>query len=272
MVSTIPMVLAIAGSDCSAGAGIQADIKTSAAFGAFAATAITAVTVQDSTGVQQVELLDAQLVAAQASAILADYPVTAIKLGMLGCAATVEALVDVLQHYRHIPLVLDPVILASSGARLLSVEGIAAMVEGLLPLATLVTPNRSELACLSGTVSAGNPASANGWQDQAAALLERGCGAVLLTGGDSDGDSCEDWLFTPGDAQVFRSPRVKTPHTHGTGCTLSSAIAAGLAQGQTLVEAISAAKQYVSEALQVAERLPGGRGRKGLHHLYRFEV
>ncbi|MCB1616266.1 MAG: hydroxymethylpyrimidine/phosphomethylpyrimidine kinase [Pseudomonadales bacterium] len=287
--SRIPMVLSIAGSDPSGGAGIQADLKTLAAFGVYTATVITAITVQNSCGVHRVVALDAGLVVEQARAILSDYPVAAIKLGMLATAEIVEALSLLLGEYPQIPVIVDPVLCSSSGAALLDQQALAVFREALLPRTSLLTPNVSELLMLAKPEnlvvdrvqqSHGPEAElCKDWQqagvltsvfleEQASRLLQRGCNAVLVTGGETDAECCVDYLFQEGGAQQFTAVRVKTPHTHGTGCTLASAITACLVLGDALPEAISKAKQFLGGALLAAEQLPKGAGRNGLHHFF----
>ena len=240
-----PRILAIAGSDSSGGAGIQADIKTITMLGGYAMTAITAVTAQDSTGVHAVSVLDSALVAAQIDACLTDIGVDAIKIGMLGSAAIAALVADRIAH-TGVPVVFDPVMIATSGAALADTATIAAF-EQLMALATLVTPNVPELAALGG----------------AEALLARGI-TFLAKGGDAPGDVVTDRLYAPGQPiREWSAPRIATRHSHGTGCTLSSAIATGLGQGLTLETAIEHARAFVRAALAAAPGFGKGNGPLG---------
>ena len=241
-----PRVLSVAGSDSSGGAGIQADIKTITMLGGYAMTAITAVTAQDSTGVHSVSVLDPALVAAQIDACLTDIGVDAIKVGMLGSAAIAEVVAERIAR-TGVPVVFDPVMIATSGAALADTATIAAF-ERLMALATLVTPNVTELAALGG----------------AEALLARGV-TFLAKGGDAPGDVVIDRLYAPGqEPREWSAPRIATRHSHGTGCTLASAIATGIGQGLPLGTAIEQARAFVRAALAAA---PGfGRGNGPLGH------
>ncbi|MDE8651603.1 bifunctional hydroxymethylpyrimidine kinase/phosphomethylpyrimidine kinase [Novosphingobium album (ex Liu et al. 2023)] len=240
-----PRILSIAGSDSSGGAGIQADIKTIAMLGGYAMTAITAITAQNTRGVSAVEPLSPAIVGAQIDACLGDIGVDAVKIGMLGSAAIAHAVADRLAALAA-PVVFDPVMVATSGSVLADGETIAAF-ERLMALATLTTPNVPELAALGGD----------------AAMAARG-GAYLAKGGDAEGDVVEDRLVVPGAAPVvWRSPRIVTRHTHGTGCTLSSAIATLLGQGATLAEAVGAARDFVRSAMREAPGFGAGHGPLG---------
>ncbi len=238
-------ILSIAGSDSSGGAGIQADIKTITMLGGYAMTAITAVTAQDSTGVHAVEVLSPALVAAQIDACLTDMGVDAIKIGMLGSAATAEVVADRVER-AGVPVVFDPVMIATSGAALADTATIAAF-ERLMARATLVTPNVTELAALGG----------------AEALLARGI-TLLAKGGDAPGDVVTDSLHVPGQpVKSWSAARIDTRHSHGTGCTLSSAIACHLGQGLPLCEAIERARAFVRAALAAAPGFGKGNGPLG---------
>ena len=263
-VSGLPgCVLSIAGSDSSAGAGLQADLKTCAALGVYAATAVSAITVQNSRGVEQVVPLAAELVAAQIRAVLEDLPVKAIKLGMLCNAEIVAAVIDQLERCPEILVVLDPVVLSSSDRELLDADGVDLLKARLLARAALITPNLDELALLVGKsvewVDA-NP------QQSIARLLELGASSVLLKGGHRSGEVCEDLLFDQGEWYRFSSPRLDVRNSHGTGCTLAAAIAAQLARGEEMVVSVSRAKDYLSQALESADRLSVGAGRGALNH------
>ncbi|MBC7159243.1 MAG: bifunctional hydroxymethylpyrimidine kinase/phosphomethylpyrimidine kinase [Porphyrobacter sp.] len=245
-----PRILAIAGSDSSGGAGIQADIKTITMLGGYAMTAITAITAQNSIGVQAVELLPPGLVAAQIDACLSDIGVDAVKIGMLGAPAIAETVADRLNGL-GVPVVFDPVMVATSGAVLADAPTIAAF-ERLMALATLTTPNLAELAALRGL-------------DRL-----RACGrTVLAKGGDAEGPAIEDRLVRPGAADlVWRDTRINTRHSHGTGCTLSSAIATLLGKGLALPQAVEEARAFVRAALLAAPGFGQGHGPMG-HHAVR---
>ena len=238
-------ILSIAGSDSSGGAGIQADIKTITMLGGYAMTAITAVTAQDSTGVHAVSVLEPALVAAQIDACLSDIGVDAIKIGMLGSAAIAEMVADRIARAR-VPVVFDPVMIATSGTALADPATIAAF-DRLMMLATLTTPNVTELAALGG----------------AEALLARGI-TFLAKGGDAPGDTVTDRLYAPGQpVREWSAPRIPTRHSHGTGCTLSSAVACRLGQGLSLETAIGQARDFVRAALVAAPGLGKGNGPLG---------
>jgi hydroxymethylpyrimidine/phosphomethylpyrimidine kinase len=257
-------VLTIAGSDSGGGAGIEADIKTISALGAYACTAITAVTAQNTLGVAGVQVMPADFVALSIRTVLADIGVDAIKLGMLGNAAIIEAVAAALP--RDVPLVLDPVMVATSGAVLLPDDAIAALIARLLPLATIVTPNLPEAAKLTGLpVGTAAEKIAAG-----RALLARGAAAVLVKDGHGDGEMLTDYLITPAGVEPITLPRIATRHTHGTGCTLAAAIATGLAQGMDLSAAVHRARRYLHAAI---EQAPGfGEGHGPVNHLVGFEA
>ena len=254
-------VLIVAGSDSGGGAGIQADVKSVTAMDAYAATAVTALTAQDTEAVRAVHPVPLDFVRLQIHMSLADIGVDAIKTGMLGDRATIEAVHDVLAAYaRGIPLVADPVMVAKGGSRLLAEDAVAAMRDRLLPLAALVTPNLPEAEVLCGFVIP----DLDAMRRAAAALRGMGAAAALVKGGHMEGDTLYDVLAWEGGEEVFASPRVETRHTHGTGCTLASAIAAGLAQGMGLRDAVARARDYVAAAIRGA---PGyGRGHGPLNH------
>jgi hydroxymethylpyrimidine/phosphomethylpyrimidine kinase len=251
----IGRVLVIAGSDSGAGAGIQADIKTAMALGAYATTALTALTAQDTTGVHEVHPVPLPFLRRQIEVVLADIGADAVKTGMLGDADTI-ALVAELLAPAGLPLVLDPVMVAKGGARLLAVEAIAALKRHLLPLATLLTPNIPEAEALTGMTITDLPSM----HDAAQALLTLGVPAVLLKGGHMPGDRVMDLLTTVEGTEVFQHKRIATPHTHGTGCTLATAIAVGLAQGMDLPAAVARAESYVHAAIATAPGLGAGSG------------
>jgi hydroxymethylpyrimidine/phosphomethylpyrimidine kinase len=252
-------VLIVAGSDSGGGAGIQADIKAVTMLGGYAATAIAALTVQNTLGVSDVLAVPPAFVQAQMRAVLGDIGVDVVKTGMLGDAAMVTAVADVLAAYPPVPIVIDPVMVAKGGARLLDEAAVGAVKARLLPIATLLTPNTPELEALTGrTIRSETDAVAAG-----RALVEAGARAVLVKGGHLEGDEVADWLLGAEGEHRFASPRLATRHTHGTGCTLASAIACGLAKGQPLLDAVVAARAYVQSAIRAAPGLGQGHGPLG---------
>jgi hydroxymethylpyrimidine/phosphomethylpyrimidine kinase len=256
-------VLAIAGSDSGGGAGIQADIKTITALDGYAATAITALTAQDTLGVHAILSVPPDFVARQIAVVLADIGADAIKTGMLGDAATIAAVYGALIGCAA-PLVLDPVMVAKGGARLLAPEAVAILTERLLPRAALLTPNLPEAEALTGMTIDGVDAM----RRAADALLRMGAAAVLLKGGHLPGEVLTDLLATPQGTEAFHSPRIASRHTHGTGCTLASAVATGLAQQMDLRAAVLRARAYVRAAIAAA---PGyGSGHGPLDHAVRI--
>lgn len=263
--SQVANLLSIAGSDSSGGAGIQADLATFAALRCYGTTAITAVTAQNTRQVAAIHLVPPEFVARQIDVIFADIEIAAVKIGMLGSAATVAAVAARIAAHRPPFVVLDPVLAASTGAALASADVAEALVRHLFPLATLVTPNLAEAAILCGRAQA---PGLEGMYEAAAAIRARGARAVLVKGGHGAGASCDD-LLLDGDARhLFSAPRVATSNTHGTGCTLSAAITAHLARGADLAVAVEAAKTYVLGALAAASRLAVGHGPGPLHHFH----
>lgn len=258
-------VLSIAGSDSSGGAGIQADIKTIAAHRLFAETAITALTAQNTLGVTGVLDVDPAFVAKQIDAVFEDIRPAAVKVGMVSSAAIIEAVADALERHAAANIVVDPVMVATSGARLIGDDAIEALKERLLPLADVVTPNMPEAAVLCGF-----PVNDDASMERAAnELSERVQGAVLVKGGHSAARA-DDVLVARAGAPAFwlRAPRVDTENAHGTGCTLSSAIACGLAKGLPMEEAVRAAKDYVRGALAAGLNL--GKGSGPLDHMWEY--
>jgi len=251
----ISRVLAIGGSDSGGGAGIQADIKTVTALGGYVASAITAVTVQDTLGVHGVHPIPPDVVAAQIRAVLADIGADAIKTGMLVEADVAWAVVEALADWPDIPLVVDPVMLAKGGARLIS-EAAREPLRRLMARAALVTPNGPEAEALTGLAIA----TTDDLRAAGEALLTSGVRAVLMKGGHVAGESVIDLLMTPDGETILEGPRLATPHTHGTGCTLASACAAGLAQGFSLNDAVTRAWAYTGEAIRRAPGLGAGHG------------
>ena len=260
-----PRALTIAGSDSSGGAGIQADLKTFAAFGVYGTSAITAVTAQNTLGVGDWLAMPAALVGAQIDAVLSDIGAGAVKTGMLANAGIVEAVAAKLREHGVEMLVVDPVIVATSGVRLLDDEGVAALVRELLPLALAVTPNLPEAEALTGRTILS-------WDDAKGAaeqIVGMGARSVVITGGHFGGDHNATDLYYDGRGfRDFTAIRIDTPNTHGTGCTFSAAIAAGLAKGMATSDAVALAKSYVTLAMQHA--YPIGQGHGPLHHFYRY--
>jgi hydroxymethylpyrimidine/phosphomethylpyrimidine kinase len=259
--NTPARLLIIAGSDSSAGAGLQADLKTAQSFGVYAQTAVTAVTAQDTNTVHAIHLMPPDLVRAQITAALNDIGADAIKIGMLGSAAIAAAVADALQD-NDLPLVLDPVLLSSSGTTLLDEAGIEILKTRLIPRATLLTPNLPEAEALTGIL----PKSDHTMRNAAQAFRIMGVSNVLFKGGHGTGDTVRDILVLGEKQTVFESPRQQTRHTHGTGCTLATAIACGLALGEGLPEAVAQAHAYVQEAIRTVPGL--GRGSGPLGHKY----
>ncbi len=263
--ATIPVALTIAGSDSGAGAGIQADLKTIASFGVYGTSVITAVTAQNTVAVTAVAEIDPGVVAAQMRAVFGDFGVDAIKIGMLSSPEITRTVARELAGSAA-PVVLDPVMVAKSGNALLRDEAISALVEELVPLATLLTPNLPEAARLLRTPAA---TTMDGMREQGEALLDLGPSAVLVKGGHAPGAECRDILVTrDGEPRVFSASRIATRNTHGTGCTLSAAIAAGLARGRTLPEAAAEAHAYLNHAIRAADQLDLGSGHGPVHHFY----
>jgi hydroxymethylpyrimidine/phosphomethylpyrimidine kinase len=259
------IAVTIAGSDSGGGAGIQADLKTFSALGVYGASVITALTAQNTLGVTAIRDVPPEFVTAQIDAVFSDLDVGAVKIGMLSRPATIAAVAAGLETYRQRKIVLDPVMVAASGDPLIADEAVAVLLETLIPMAAIVTPNLPEAARLLGESVAEDRGVV---EAQAARLLERGAKAVLLKGGHGGGDESADFLLTPVGGRWLTAPRIDTDNTHGTGCTLSSAIAAGLARGRHLEAAVAGAKAYVTAAIEAADRLKIGRGRGPVHHFH----
>jgi hydroxymethylpyrimidine/phosphomethylpyrimidine kinase len=255
------VALSIAGSDSGGGAGIQADVKTFHAFGVFGTTAITAITAQNTQGVTGVHAVPVDMIRAQIEAVARDLRPAACKTGMLATREIVETVADALLSEGLTNIVVDPVMIATSGDRLLDEGAEAAIVERLLPLATLITPNADEAAVLAGLAIEDEA----GMERAARTLTERGARAVLLKGGHLRGDTITDLFFDGREVKRWRRKRILTHSTHGTGCTLSAAVAAGLALARPLGDAVEQALEYVQRALQAAPGLGGGNG--PLNHL-----
>ncbi len=250
-------VLIIAGSDSGGGAGIQADIKSVTAMGAFAATAITALTAQNTLGVHGIEAVSTPFLRQQIAVVLDDIGADAIKTGMLHDVPTIEAVcAEIRARAPGVPFVADPVMVAKGGHRLLAEDAVATLMRELLPLASVITPNIPEAEVLAGMEIPDEVAM----HEAAARLLARGVAAVLLKGGHMEGPVLVDLLATQHGTIRFESPRIETRHTHGTGCTLASALAAGLAQGMALEAAVARARDYVRAAMLSAPGYGAGHG------------
>ncbi|CAL78828.1 bifunctional: hydroxy-methylpyrimidine kinase (HMP kinase); hydroxy-phosphomethylpyrimidine kinase (HMP-P kinase) [Bradyrhizobium sp. ORS 278] len=262
-----PIALTIAGSDSSGGAGIQADLKTFAALSVYGASVLTALTAQNTRGVTGVHLVPPDFVAAQIDAVFDDLAVGAVKIGMVAQGPIADAIAASLARWRPAHIVLDPVMVATSGARLLPEDAIEALRSRLIPQASLITPNLPEAAALLGEPVAETDEAIAA---QGRRLLALGCPAVLIKGGHGQGAESTDHLITSDRSIPLPAPRVGTKNTHGTGCSLSSAVAAGLAKGEDLETAVRNAKAFISGAIAAADRFTVGRGHGPVHHLYRF--
>jgi hydroxymethylpyrimidine/phosphomethylpyrimidine kinase len=263
----IPIALTMAGSDSSGGAGIQADLKTFAALGVYGASVITALTAQNTSGVSAIHQVPADFITAQIDAVFSDLEIAAVKIGMVAQVATLEAIVAGLTRWSPKHVVLDPVMVATSGDRLLAPDAIAALRTKLIPRAGLITPNLPEAAALLDEPVAASEAAI---EAQGQRLLALGCPAVLIKGGHGQGAESVDYLVRGNGTIALSAPRVATKNTHGTGCSLSSAIAAGLAKGENLETAVRHAKAWVSAAIAAADRLGVGHGHGPIHHFHRF--
>src|SRR5215218_378041 len=246
LLMTTPIALTIAGSDSSGGAGIQADLKTFAALGVYGASVITALTAQNTTGVTGIHQVPAEFITAQIDAVFSDLAVGAVKIGMVAQPASIDAIVAGLKRWSPKHVVLDPVMVATSGDRLLAAEAVDALRTKLIPLATVITPNLPEAAALLDEPVATDE---NAVADQGKRLLAMGCRAVLIKGGHGQGAESTDYLIDASGTIVLAAPRVATKNTHGTGCSLSSAIAAGLAKGESMEAAVRNAKAWISAAI-----------------------
>jgi hydroxymethylpyrimidine/phosphomethylpyrimidine kinase len=264
---TTPIALTIAGSDSSGGAGIQADLKTFATLGVYGASVITAVTAQNTTGVSGIHLVPADFVTAQMDAVFSDLDVNAVKIGMVAQLATIDAIAAGLTRWSPKHVVLDPVMVATSGDRLLPADAVDALRTRLIPRASLVTPNLPEAAALLDEPVASSDSVI---ENQGKRLLALGCRAVLIKGGHGQGSESIDYLIDGGGIIALAAPRVATKNTHGTGCSLSSAIAAGLAKGDDMETAVRHAKAWVSAAIAAADRLNVGHGTGPIHHFHGF--
>ena len=265
--STIPTALTIAGSDSGGGAGLQADLKAFEANGVFGMSVVTAVTAQNTRAVTAVHEIPPDVVAAQIDAVASDLPVGAVKTGMLASAPLIDAVADGIARHGLGPVVVDPVMVTTAGDPLLAPDAVGAVRQRMLPLADLVTPNAHEAARLAG----GEVRTLGDARRAARAILALGPGAVLVKGGHLDGEAdAVDLLLTPDGETLFREERIDTPNTHGTGCTYASAIAAHLARGAGLVEAVGLARTYLQGAIRHGLAIGGGHGPTG--HFWEFRA
>ncbi|SEG47353.1 bifunctional hydroxymethylpyrimidine kinase/phosphomethylpyrimidine kinase [Vibrio hangzhouensis] len=264
--SNTPIVLTIAGSDSGGGAGIQADIKAISATGSYACSVITALTAQNTQGVSGILGIEPEFVHAQLDAVFSDLNIVAVKIGMLADATIITAVAEKIRHYRPKFVVLDPVMVATSGDLLLEANAIDALKSELLPLATIITPNLPECAALLGSTTPGSQSAMEALIED---LRSLDTPAILLKGGHLESEQTStDLLITPFEVHYYETERIHTQNTHGTGCTLSSAIASYLAQNYPLTEAISLAKQYITQAISHADALNIGHGHGPVHHFF----
>ncbi|MEM9278628.1 MAG: bifunctional hydroxymethylpyrimidine kinase/phosphomethylpyrimidine kinase [Pseudomonadota bacterium] len=263
--SRIPIALTIAGSDSGGGAGIQADLKSFSANRVYGASVITALTAQNTMGVTGIHDVPPEFITDQLDAVFSDLQIDAVKIGMLSQAAVIEAVASALEKNQAKNIVLDPVMVATSGDLLLAEEAVDAVKSVLMPLAGLITPNLHEAAKLTNQPLAKDEA---GMVQQGKDLRNAGAKAVLIKGGHGAGTESADLLISGDGTQWFRSPRMDTKNTHGTGCSLSSAIAANLAHGEPLKEAVGNAKQWLTEAIATSDQLDIGQGSGPVHHFH----
>lgn len=262
---TYPAVLTIAGSDSGGGAGIQADLKTFSALGCYGMSVITALTAQNTLGVTGIHSIPPEFVTRQLNAVLQDIRPLAIKIGMVHSPEMVAVIANALLHYPDIPVVLDPVMVATSGDRLIAEETVKHLVSRLFPLAALITPNLDEAALLAGMPVA----TVNDMETAGNIIMKQGCNALLLKGGHLQGQELTSFLFTKdGNVQAFTSNKIETKNMHGSGCTLSSAIASFLARGELLSNAIALAQDYVHNAICHGKDVITGKGHGPLNHFY----
>ena len=264
---TTPIALTIAGSDSSGGAGIQADLKTFAALGVYGASVITALTAQNTQGVSGIHQVPAEFVTAQIDAVFSDLAVGAVKIGMVAHPPVMDAIVAGLKRWSPKHVVLDPVMVATSGDRLLAADAVDALRRKLIPLASVITPNLPEAAALLDEDVATDEAAV---EKQGRRLLALGCKAVLIKGGHGEGAESIDYLVDANGVMSLVAPRVATKNTHGTGCSLSSAVAAELAKGADMTAAVRNAKAWVSAAIAAADRFSVGHGHGPVHHFHKF--
>jgi len=261
----MPIALTIAGSDSSGGAGIQADLKVFTVLGVYGASVLTALTAQNTCGVKAIHAVPAEFVGQQIEAVATDLHVSAIKTGMLNNEETVLAVVDAVKRLQLHPLVVDPVMVATSGDMLLEEGAVRALRDELLPLADLITPNLPEAARLLDARVAANEQE---MEEQARALVALGCKAVVVKGGHGTGSEAVDILFEGENVTRFSRPRIETRDTHGTGCAFSAAVTAGLARGENLYQAVALAKDFVHEALAPGGGVGLGKGRGPINVLH----
>ena len=261
---TYPVVLTIAGSDCGGGAGIQADIKTMSALGVFATSVVTAVTVQNTMGVNGIHDIPCNIVADQIEAVLSDFPVKAIKIGMINQPDLVDVIADAIKKYQIDTVVLDPVMVATSGSKLMQNATVEKLKKELIPLSTIVTPNLYEASVLLGY----EVKNVNEMASAAQALGNLGCKSVLIKGGHLRKSKMTDVLWTHDNAEVrtFSMSKIRTKNLHGTGCTLSSAIAVVLALGESIPQAVELAKIYVTFAIEMGKNIQIGQGNGAVNH------
>jgi hydroxymethylpyrimidine/phosphomethylpyrimidine kinase len=259
------IAVTIAGSDSSGGAGIQADLKTFSALGVYGASVIAALTAQNTQGVSAIHDVPPDFITAQIDAVFSDLAVDAVKIGMLSTPAAIEAVAEGLDRYGQKKIVLDPVMVAATGARLLVPEAVETLKRRLFPRARLITPNLPEAAALLDIEVATNEAEMHAQADR---LLALGAQAVLIKGGHGSGTESVDLLVERAGIARFVASRIATENSHGSGCTLSAAIAAGLAKGAALGDAVGAAKDFISRAIAAANRLAIGSGHGPVHHLH----
>lgn len=258
-----PVILSIAGSDCSGGAGIQADIKTISALGGYAASAITALTVQNTMGVQAIQAISPEMVRKQIEAVMEDMNPVAVKIGMVDDIRIVQVIADCLQKYHPEFIIYDPVMVSTSGRKLMTDEAVEEIKNSLLPLVTLVTPNLDEASVLAGR----QILNKQEMQEVARELSEQYHTNVLVKGGHLDGDDCYDLLHLIDNTYyIYEEKKIESRNLHGTGCTLSSAIATYLAKGQPLKEAVGHAKTYITQTIIAAKDLNIGHGNGPLWH------
>ena len=262
---TPPNVLTIAGSDSGGGAGIQADIKTMSALGVYSTSVITSVTAQNTCRVAAIHPVPAPIVTAQLNSVFEDFEINTVKIGMLGESGVIDVVADMLEHFGPLPIVLDPVMVATSGDRLINSKAIDKLKSRLFPLATLLTPNLPEAAALLNEQEA---STLEEMKHQALALRALGAKDILLKGGHHKGSDCIDLLLSNQVFHVFKNTKIDTQNTHGTGCTLSSAISAKLALGQTLEQSVAESITYVRSAIRASDSLNAGKGHGPLHHFF----
>ena len=266
--SKIPKSLTIAGSDSGGGAGIQADLKTFSALGCYGMSVITALTAQNTQGVKNISGVDPSFIQEQLEAVLDDIGTDAVKIGMLHSAEVIQSVAEVLERYKATPVILDPVMVAKSGDRLLEKEAIESLRTILIPKATVITPNIPEAEVLLDS----RIKNEAGMKEHLSKLGDLGAAAVLLKGGHLTGRESPDLLYTREDGEIMKlhGERIATNNTHGTGCTLSSAVASYMARGLNIQEAAAKAKNYMNQALKAGNQLDIGQGKGPVHHFFNW--